>query len=146
MFPAWLPNWASFAFTASRSGPPHRPAWGSWAHGRSFLLPGNPVSCLCAFDLFVSRALRRLGGFSTTSWYAQRRLPLARKIASLAGRVDYVRVRLDDQGRLEPLAIRGASILTSTTRAVGFVLVPKDLEGYAEGEIVTVHLYDADAV
>src|SRR5205814_176455 len=27
-----------------------------------FLLPGNPVSCLCAYDLFAGRAVRRLGG------------------------------------------------------------------------------------
>ena len=27
-----------------------------------FLLPGNPVSCLCAYDFFAGRALRRLGG------------------------------------------------------------------------------------
>src|SRR5207249_4812812 len=27
-----------------------------------FLLPGNPVSCLCAYDLFAGRVVRRLGG------------------------------------------------------------------------------------
>ncbi|WP_326541144.1 molybdopterin molybdotransferase MoeA [Pseudorhodoferax sp.] len=27
-----------------------------------FLLPGNPVSCLCAYDFFAGRANRRLGG------------------------------------------------------------------------------------
>ena len=29
-----------------------------------FLLPGNPVSCLCAYDLFAGRAIRKLGGRS----------------------------------------------------------------------------------
>ncbi len=29
-----------------------------------FLIPGNPVSCLCAYDLFVGRVIRRLGGRS----------------------------------------------------------------------------------
>ncbi len=43
---------------------------------------------------------------------------------------------------VEPLAIAGASILSSTTRADGFVLVPADLEGYPSGAIVTVWLYD----
>ena len=68
-------------------------------------------------------------------------LPLAAKIASALGRVDYVRVRVVD-GRVEPLAIGGASILSSTVRADGFVLVDRDREGHAPGERVTVHLYD----
>ena len=59
----------------------------------------------------------------------------------MIGRVDYVRVRIDDD-KVQPLATSGASILSSTTRADGFVLVPADLEGYAEGERVQVYLYD----
>src|SRR5215471_9273758 len=27
-----------------------------------FLLPGNPVSCLCAYDFFAGRGIRRMGG------------------------------------------------------------------------------------
>ncbi len=57
------------------------------------------------------------------------RLPLAKKIASALGRTDYVRVRIAD-GKVVPLAIRGAAILTSTTRAHGFVIVARDLEGF----------------
>jgi molybdopterin molybdotransferase len=38
---------------------------------------------------------------------------------------------------------RGASILSSTTQADGFVIVPKDSEGHPAGAEVTVHLYDA---
>lgn len=106
-----------------------------------FLLPGNPVSCLCAYDLFAGSAVRILGGRSPALPYRSARLPLARKISSMVGRVDYVRVQIRHD-QVEPLAISGASILSSTTRADGFVLVPADLEGYAEEEIVTVHLYD----
>jgi molybdopterin molybdotransferase len=109
-----------------------------------FLVPGNPVSCLCAYDLFVGPAVRRLGGRPPALPYASRKLPLARKIASMVGRVDYVRVQVR-HGQVEPLAISGASVLSSTTRADGFVLVPADLEGYAEGETVTVWLYDPPA-
>jgi molybdopterin molybdotransferase len=57
------------------------------------------------------------------------------------GRVDYVRVEIRD-GRVEPLATSGASILSSTTRADGFVIVPRDSEGFGPGEPVTVYLYD----
>jgi molybdopterin molybdotransferase len=106
-----------------------------------FLLPGNPVSCLCAYDLFASRAVRRLGGRSTDLPYRSTVLPLLRKLTSAVGRVDYVRVLIHD-GQVEPLATSGASILSSTTRADGFVLVPRDSEGQAAGEEVTVYLYD----
>src|SRR5205085_11318917 len=110
---------------------PASPAGVGFLGGRPvFLLPGNPVSCLCAYDLFAGPAVRRLGGRPTALPYRTARLPLARKIASAVGRVDYVRVRIHE-GRVEPLATSGASVLSSTTKADGFVLVPRDSEGHA---------------
>jgi molybdopterin molybdotransferase len=106
-----------------------------------FLLPGNPVSCLCAYDFFAGPAVRLLGGRSPDWPHRQVRASLARKIASAVGRVDYVRVRLTPAG-VEPLAISGASILSSTIRADGFVIVGRDSEGHAPGEEVLVYLYD----
>jgi molybdopterin biosynthesis enzyme len=44
-------------------------------------------------------------------------------------------------GRVEPLAVGGASVLSSTTRADGFVIVDDDSEGFAEGAEVDVWLY-----
>ena len=69
------------------------------------------------------------------------RLPLARKIASAVGRTDYVRVALED-GCVLPIATSGASILSSTVRAAGCVVVPRECEGVPEGEAVEVLLYD----
>jgi molybdopterin molybdotransferase len=106
------------------------------------LLPGNPVSCLCAYDLFAGRIVRRLGGRPPEWPYRPVTLPLRHKLPSELGRVDYARVRIAD-GYAEPMAISGASILSSTTRADGFVLVPADLEGYAAGAKVTVWRYDS---
>jgi molybdopterin molybdotransferase len=121
---------------------PAGPAGLGFVQGRPvFLMPGNPVSCLCAYDLFAGRAVRRLGGRTTGLPYRTADLPLERKIASVAGRVDYVRVAVAG-GRVEPLATSGASVLTSTTRAAGFVLVPRDSEGHAPGDTVRVYLYD----
>lgn len=105
------------------------------------LLPGNPVSCLCAYDLFGGRVVRRLGCRPTRWSYRSVERPLLHKLVSAVGRVDYARVKLTG-GEVEPLAVSGASILSSTTRADGFVLVPADLEGYAAGSTVTVWLYD----
>ena len=80
-------------------------------------------------------------GVSSDWPHRQVRAPLVRKIASAVGRVDYVRVRLTDAG-VDPLAISGASILSSTIRADGFVIVGRDSEGHAPGEDVLVYLYD----
>jgi molybdopterin molybdotransferase len=109
-----------------------------------FLLPGNPVSCLCAYEFFAGPAIRALGGRPRAWPHRRVRLPLARKISSAIGRVDYVRVALED-GLVAPLATSGASILSSTVRAVGAVIVPRGCEGMPEGELVDVLLYDEAA-
>jgi molybdopterin molybdotransferase len=105
-----------------------------------FLLPGNPVSCLCAYDFFAGRAIRALGGGRKQWPYRSVRARLSRKITSPIGRLDYARVRLVDGG-VEPLAVGGASVLSSTSRATGFVIVPDDSEGFASGTEVEVWLY-----
>ena len=106
-----------------------------------FLLPGNPVSCLCAYDFFAGRAIRLRGGRRADWPHRTRQGVVARKIASAIGRVDYCRVRMAG-GEVEPLALSGASILSSTTRADGFVIVPAESEGYGPGATVTVYLYE----
>lgn len=106
-----------------------------------FLLPGNPVSCLCAYDFFAGRAIRAVGGRSRDWPYRRKRVVLARKLVSTIGRVDYARVTVAG-GDAQPLAISGASILSSTTRADGFVVVPADSEGFPAGAEVEVFLYD----
>jgi molybdopterin molybdotransferase len=105
-----------------------------------FLLPGNPVSALCAYDFFAGRAIRALGGRSVEWPYRSVRATLARKISSPIGRLDYARVRIRD-GQAEPLSVSGASVLSSTTRADGFVIVEQDSEGFAAGAEVLVWLY-----
>ena len=105
-----------------------------------FLLPGNPVSALCAYDFFAGRAIRVLGG-RTAEWpYRPKRGTLLRKISSPIGRLDYARVRFDGD-RVEPLSVSGASVLSSTTRADGFVIISDDSEGYPAGADVDVWLY-----
>ena len=105
-----------------------------------FLLPGNPVSCLCAYDFFAGRAIRALGGRSKDWPYQRRRVRLSRKLVSVVGRIDYARVMMVGN-EAEPLAVSGASILSSTTRADGFIIVPADSEGYPPGADVEVYLY-----
>jgi molybdopterin molybdotransferase len=106
-----------------------------------FLLPGNPVSCLCAYDFFAGRAIRLRGGHPADWPHRTRQCVVARKIVSQIGRVDYCRIRIVDD-RIEPIALSGASILSSTTRADGFVIVPAESEGYGPETEVTAYLYE----
>ena len=65
---------------------------------------------------------------------------MASRIVSVLGRTDYVRVAMQG-GRVTPIMTSGASILSSTTRADGVVIVGEDQEGYGEGAWVEVLLY-----
>jgi molybdopterin molybdotransferase len=108
------------------------------------LLPGNPVSCLVAYDFFAGPVVRRMAGLAEEWPYRSVRLPLRTRLVSQIGRTDYTRVQIDD-GYVHSLAISGASVLSSVTRAAGFVIVPAGLEGFPEGAEVEVHLYDSAA-
>ena len=110
---------------------------------RIIILPGNPVSCLAAYDFFAGPVVRSLGGRSPEWPYLTIERPLARRITSEIGRTDYARVIVED-GLVDPVAISGSSVLSSVTGASGFVVVPSALEGYPEGTEVTVHCYHAD--
>ncbi len=109
-----------------------------------FLLPGNPVSCLCGYDLMTAPALRSMAGLSTELPYLKCKRTLARRISSRVGRVDYVRLKHLEGSRthVAPLAAAGASVLSSTTRADGFALLAEDSEGLAEGCELELFLYD----
>lgn len=106
-----------------------------------FLLPGNPVACLCAYDLFGGRAVRLLGGRSPGLPYRSEAFPLASPVASAAGRVEYVRVKVAG-GKAVPVAAGGASILSSTVAADGFILVDHERDALGVGDVVCVWLYE----
>ena len=106
-----------------------------------FLLPGNPVSCLCGYDFFAGRAIRQLAG-RTADWpYPSHRLPLREALTSSAGRVDYVRVKIVN-GQVEKVVPQGGSALYSSVCADGFVVIAEDEETLPADTPVTVYLYD----
>jgi molybdopterin molybdotransferase len=41
----------------------------------------------------------------------------------------------------EPVSARGSGAISTMTRGNGFVIVPENREGVAEGELVTVHIF-----
>ena len=104
------------------------------------LLPGDPLGCLCAYELLAGRLIRGLGGRSPELPHLVREAEVARKIVSAIGFVDLCRVRLVD-GWVEPVGSSEFGGLASSVRADGFVVIPAPMEGYAPGTQVKVHLY-----
>ena len=106
--------------------------------------PGYPVSAALTFDIFATPLLAGLEGVAPS------RRPsvsarLARKLPSVIGMDDWVRVRLGAvHGEVvaSPLP-RGAGVLTSLVRADGLLRVPAGIEGHHAGERVSVELLRA---
>ena len=92
------------------------------------LLPGDPLACLCAYELLAGRLIRSLGGRSPELPHPVREAEVGRKIVSAIGFVDLCRVRLVD-GRVEPVGSAEFGGLASSVRADGFVVIPAPLEG-----------------
>jgi molybdopterin molybdotransferase len=104
-----------------------------------FGLPGNPVSAMVIFDLFVKPTIRRMMGAEETRAHTVM-ARLARNIASKTGREDYVQVRLEERdGEMWATPVLGKSNLIYTlVRADGTVRVDLDSNGIAAGEWVEV--------
>ena len=109
----------------------------------AFGLPGNPVSAMVVFDLLVRPTIYLLGGCTRPPEPRTVQARLSRDIPSLAGREDYVQVRLARQnGLLYAEPVFGKSNLIYTLiRADGVVKVPLDEGGLYAGEEVAVRLY-----
>lgn len=102
-------------------------------------LPGNPLSALVVFRLVGVPIVRQVGGVTLPPAEPSTTAELTRRVASAAGRLDVVQVRVQD-GRAVPLF--GASALLSLlTTADGYVVVPEAATGLDEGQHVTVTLY-----
>jgi molybdopterin molybdotransferase len=115
--------------------------FGRLGRALAVLLPGNPAAAFVGFDVFVRPALQGLLGQREGRRNRRVRRRLRRKLASALNRTDFVRVRLVGDAEVEPLRSGGAGVLTSVTRADGFVIVPRDDEGFEAGTEVEVYLF-----
>ena len=88
-----------------------------------FGLPGNPVSALVTFLLLVRPALRRLLGATNVS-LARQTGTLADALVNHAERRHFMRVRVDETGRLHSTGTQASHILSSLAASNGLVDVP----------------------
>ncbi len=107
-------------------------------------MPGFPTSSMVVFDAFVRPLIWRMGGERDRDpWPCAARARLARAVASLAGREDYVRVRLverDGETWAEPLP-GGSSAISNLVYADGMVRVEADRVQVPAGEWVGVSTF-----
>lgn len=104
------------------------------------LLPGEPLACLCAYEMIAGRLIRSLGGLDPEPRDRCRVVEVGRKIVSAVGLVDICQVRLVGD-RAEPVGSVESGGLLPAVRADGFVVVPAPMEGYAPGARVVMYAY-----
>jgi molybdopterin molybdotransferase len=102
-------------------------------------LPGNPLSALVVFRLVGVPLVWRVGGCTAVPPEPVTRARLGRDLASAAGRLDVVQVRLRD-GAAVPLFGLSA-LLSILVAADGYLVVPEEATGLAAGSEVEVTLY-----
>jgi molybdopterin molybdotransferase len=103
-----------------------------------FGMPGNPTSCLSnAYVLLLPflRATARLPPYVPRTV----RAPLGQRISSVAGRHQFLTVRLRE-GIAYP-AFKGSGEITSLSEADGYMEIPAERSEVAEGEEVEITLF-----
>lgn len=111
-----------------------------------FGLPGNPVSTMVTFELFVRTALARLEGAGNPV----REILQARLLDSLTNRGlrrAYLPgwLRAGDDGELvaEPIPTKGSADIVAFSKANALLIVPEDQDRLESGEPVSVYPLDS---
>lgn len=111
-------------------------------------MPGYPVAGIVALYFFARAALRRLGHIPDAPERTIRAV-LSEKIPGRTGYKTFARVKIEtpylngnNKSIAIPLAISGAGILSSVSKANGFVIIPENVEGYGKGDEVEVVLIE----
>lgn len=123
---------------------PGKPSILALADGKPvFGLPGNPVSTMIVYQLFVTPALYQLIGCTNPPARPFVEAKLAQNVASRSGSEDFVPVYLEqrDDG-LWAVPIFGKSNLIYTmVRADGLLQIPLDQAGLYAEETITIQLF-----
>jgi molybdopterin molybdotransferase len=111
-----------------------------------FGLPGNPVSTMVTFELFVRTAIARLEGAANPV----REILQARLVDSLANRGPrraYLPgwLRAGDEGELvaEPIPTKGSADIVAFSKANALLIVPEDQDRLESGDPVSVYPLDS---
>jgi molybdopterin molybdotransferase len=128
---------------------PGKPVVLSRVRGRLFFgLPGNPVSCMVSFLLFIAPALRKAMGQRGDIFPPTVQVRLAEPLKSRGDRRNYLRVRVvarDGQLVAHPMTAQGSGVSTSMVQANGFAVVEMGVTAVDAGSVVPTVLFGAIA-
>jgi molybdopterin molybdotransferase len=105
-----------------------------------FGLPGNPVSSLVCFELFVRPAIARLAGRTWQSREIEAALTV--DFNHRGDRPTYHPASFDSDGRVTPLPWQGSADLRTLAAANSLICFASGDRSYAAGETVRVRLFD----
>jgi len=108
-----------------------------------FGLPGNPVSCMVSFLLFIAPALRKAMGQKSGLLPPIVQTRLMGPLKSRGDRRNYLRVRVVARGGemlAYPMAAQGSGVSTSMVQANGFAIVDTGITGVKAGESIATVL------
>jgi molybdopterin molybdotransferase len=111
-----------------------------------FGLPGNPVSCMVAFVLFVAPSIRKAMGQTSNLLPPVVRMRTSGAISSKGDRRTYIRVRVTARsGELaaSPMPSQGSHVSTSMLGANGLAVLEAGITRVDAGKIVDVVLIGA---
>ena len=108
------------------------------------VLSGNPVAAIIGFEVFARPLiLKMLGAEGETR--PRLKAKITRRVAGVLGRKVFLRVKVYEKNGefyADPIRTTGSGILTTMTKANGYVIIPENREGLENGETVTVHVFD----
>jgi len=108
-----------------------------------FVLSGYPVAATVGFEVFARPVILKLLGIEHEP-RPMLKAKLTRRINGALGRRVYLRVNVyqkDGDFLVEPVRTKGSGLLTTMTRANGYVIIPAEREGLDQDETVVVHLF-----
>lgn len=118
---------------------PGRPTALGRVDGKGVLgMPGNPTSCLSNCYVLLAPMLRRMARLPPPRERVAE-VPLATRLVSKLGRVEFYTVRIVD-GKAVP-AYKESSAITSMAHADGYIEIPADVDHVEKGETVRVTLF-----
>lgn len=133
---------AEFIFTGANIQPGKPIVFGKARQRYFFGLPGNPVSTLVTFDLFVRPILNAVCGASPARLhFLQARL--ANEVRTKTGLTRFLPARLTgehDQTQVELVPWQGSGDMVATAGADCYIVVPPGREHFEAGEMISVLL------
>lgn len=124
---------------------PGRPTSSMVYNGKVVLnLSGFPVAAWSGLEIILRNAIMHwigIVGWERRAIYAI----LSRRVPNVVGYDSIIRVKVREYNGsfyADPYMLRGSGVISSLLRTDGYIVIPRDIEGYEKGTVVKVFLYE----